>query len=122
MTKKPGRSSHPPPKQGPKGAKKMPSLAVPADVIPQYANLVRIAHSPAELIFDFARLLPGNPQARVVSQVLMSPISAKLFFEALGENLKKYENNFGEIVVPRKQSLADYLFRPPQPPEKPPES
>ena len=122
MTKTPGRSSKPPIKKGPKGARKMPSLAVPSDVKPQYSNMVRIAHLPAELIFDFALLLPGNSQARVVSQVLMSPISAKLFFKALGENLKKYENNFGEIVVPRTQSLADYLFRPPQPPDEPPES
>lgn len=122
MAKTPDRSSKPPIEKGPKDTKRTPSLAIPADVEPRYANLVRIAHSPAELIFDFARLLPGNTQARVVSQVLMSPISAKLFYEALGENLTKYENNFGEIVVPRKQSLADYLFRPPQPPDKPPES
>lgn len=29
------------------------------DVDPQYANLVRVSHSPMEMMFDFARLLPG---------------------------------------------------------------
>jgi hypothetical protein len=42
----------------------------------------------------------------------MSPIAAKLFLRAMGENLTRYEAKFGEITLPGKHSLADDLFRP----------
>jgi hypothetical protein len=93
------------------------TLEVPADIQPVYANLVRIAHSPADLVFDFAHLLPGETKARVGARILMSPLSAKLLYRALGENLARYEAAFGEIVLPTS-SLADHLFKPfQQPPD-----
>jgi hypothetical protein len=95
-----------------------PSLEVPADLKAVYANLVRIAHSPSELVLDFAHLLPGTIPARVNTRVVMSPLGAKLLHRALTENLARYEAAFGEIKVPGEASLADYLFKPP-PPAKP---
>jgi len=95
-----------------------PSLEIPADLKAVYANLVRIAHSPSELVLDFAHLLPGTIPARVNTRVVMSPLGAKLLHRALTENLTRYEAAFGEIKVPGEASLADYLFRPP-PPAKP---
>jgi hypothetical protein len=95
-----------------------PPLEVPADLNAVYANLVRIAHSPSELVFDFAHLLPGVTPARVCTRVVMSPLGAKLLQRALSENLARYEATFGEIKVPGEASLADHLFRPP-PPAKP---
>jgi len=92
---------------------KRPNIILPPDLDPTYANLVRIAHTPSEVMFDFARFLPSDPHAKVVSRVLVSPLSAKLMLNALTENLAKYESQFGEIVIPQKQSLADFLFRPP---------
>jgi hypothetical protein len=92
---------------------------VPADFPIEYANLVRIAHSPAELVFDFAQLLPGGMPARIQSRIVMSPLGAKLFMRALVENLGKYEAAYGEINIPSASTLADQLFHPPQPPEKP---
>ena len=83
---------------------------------PLYANLARISHTPAELVLDFARLLPGDSIARVVARLLMSPVGAKLFFRALGENLARYEASFGEIRIPGDTGLADELFRPVHPP------
>ena len=83
---------------------------------PVYANLVRISHTPAELVLDFARLLPGDSIARVVARLLMSPVGAKLFYRALGENLARYESAFGEIRIPGDTGLADELFRPVHPP------
>jgi len=96
-------------------------LDVPPEVEVQYANLVRIAHSPSELIFDFAHLLPGSSPARVRSRIVMSPLGAKLFFRALAENLAKYEASFGEIKIPGDSTLADHLFRPSGPSDKPPQ-
>lgn len=92
---------------------------LPPDLPIEYSNLVRIAHTPAELVFDFALLLPGNSAARIESRIIMSPLSAKLLFRALGENLSKYEAVFGEIRPPGEASLADQLFRPPGSPEPP---
>jgi hypothetical protein len=94
----------------------------PAGLELEYVNLVRIAHSPSELVFDFALLLPGMSSAKVSSRIVMSTLGAKLFYRALGENLAKYEAIFGEIHVPGEVTLADHLFRPPASPENPPES
>lgn len=99
--------------KGKPNAPKRPSIIMPQDLDTTYANLVRIAHTPSEVMFDFARYLPSDPHAKVVSRVLVSPLSAKLMLNALTENLAKYEAQFGEIVIPKKQSLADFLFRPP---------
>ncbi len=104
----------------PKGRR--PRIHIPPDLEAAYANIVRIAHTPSEMMFDFARLLPGDPSAPVVSRVLMSPLGAKLFLRALNENLAKFESVFGEINVPQKQSLADFLFKPPDSPETSPET
>jgi hypothetical protein len=98
-----------------------PTLEVPADLKIIYANLVRIAHSPADLVLDFAHLLPGEQKANVGARILMSPLSAKLLLRALSENLARYEAAFGEITVPGNTSLAEHLFRPLQPPEPPKE-
>ncbi len=65
-----------------------------------YANLVFIAHSPAEVILDFARSLPGLPKARVFARVIMTPQHAKGLLGALEQNLKNYESNFGPIKFP----------------------
>lgn len=99
----------------------MPPLEIPPDLEATYINLVRIAHSPSELIFDFAHLLPGSVPARVKSRVVMSPLGAKLFYRALSENLNRYEASFGEIKVPGSKSLADSLFRPAPSADEPPE-
>lgn len=100
---------------------KFPPMAIPKDLEAIYINLVRIAHSPSEIVFDFAHMLPGVKPANVRTRIVMSPLGAKLFYRALGENLNRYEAAFGEIQVPGSKSLADYLFRHTPPNEEPPE-
>jgi hypothetical protein len=94
-----------------------PVIEVPEGLEPLYANMARIAHAPSEIIMEFAHLFPGSPKARVKARLVMTPLSAKLFFRALGENLAKYESTFGEITLPGDSALAEYskLFRPPNP-------
>lgn len=86
------------------------------DVSPElqttYANLARIAHSPADIVLEFAHLLPGSKNAKVGSRVVMTPVSAKLLLKALNENLARYEATFGEITLPKSNTLADSLFKP----------
>lgn len=96
-----------------------PTLDIPQGLDPVYCNLARISHSPADIVIDFAHLLPAESIARVKARVLMAPLSAKLLLRALTENLARYEAAFGEIHVPVNTSLADHLFRPLQPPEEP---
>jgi hypothetical protein len=97
-----------------------PTLELPIDLEIVYANLARIAHSPADIVLDFAHLLPGEPRAKIRSRVVMTPLSAKLLVRALTENIARYEAAFGEIPLPSNNSLADTLFRPFQQPPDPP--
>ncbi len=98
-----------------------PKINIPEGMDPVYANLARISHSPADIVIDFAHILPGETSADVRARVVMSPLSAKLLLRALHENLGRYEAAFGEIIVPSNSSLAESLFRPPHPPEPPKE-
>ncbi len=91
-----------------------PGIEDTAHIDPVYSNLVRIAHSPSELVFDFAHLLPAEAPARLRARIIMSPLGAKLFLHALAENLGRFEAMFGEIKLPGDGSLAESLFRPPE--------
>jgi hypothetical protein len=97
-----------------------PTLEVPPGLDTVYSNLARISHSPADIVIDFAHLLPGDTNATVRARVLMSPLSAKLLLRALTENLARFEAAFGEIKVPVNNSLAEHLFRPHPTPGDPP--
>lgn len=90
---------------------------LPPDLEAVYTNLARISHTPAEIVMDFARLLPGQPNARVVGRMIMAPVAAKLFLRALAENLARYEAGFGEIHLPGDSKLAESLFRKQRPDE-----
>ena len=62
-----------------------------------FANLALIAHTPTEFVFDFAQLMPGVPQANVVSRVIVTPDQAKKILGALQNNIGQYEQKFGQI-------------------------
>ena len=64
-----------------------------------YANLAMITHSPTEIIIDFARLMPRSPKARVQARIIMTPMHAKMLNNALADNLKKFEKQFGEVKI-----------------------
>ncbi len=62
-----------------------------------YSNLAIISHSTSEFIFDFVRMVPGTPKAKVKSRVILTPENAKKLLIALQDNITKYESNFGKI-------------------------
>jgi len=64
-----------------------------------YANLAFIQHSPSEVVIDFARVLPNVPKSKVYARIVMTPYNAKALLNALEENLKRYETQFGPIKV-----------------------
>ncbi|MGB5107545.1 MAG: DUF3467 domain-containing protein [Candidatus Zixiibacteriota bacterium] len=80
-----------------------------------YSNLVMIGHSPSEIIFDFARFLPGTPKARVFARIIMTPQNAKSVLKTLEDNLKKYEDKFGEIKVQGEVDQKNIGFARPEP-------
>ncbi len=63
----------------------------------QFVNLAMIAHSSSEFVIDFVRLMPGTPKARVKSRIIITPEHAKRLYNALGENLAKFESRNGPI-------------------------
>ncbi len=62
-----------------------------------YANLAMIAHSNSEFILDFIRMMPGLPKAKVKARIILTPEHAKRLLAALKDNIRKYEDNFGDI-------------------------
>ncbi|MGC8764932.1 MAG: DUF3467 domain-containing protein [Brevinematia bacterium] len=65
--------------------------------IVHYSNFVIVSHSPEEFVIDFATILPGKEEARVISRIVMTPKNFKNFVLAVNNNLQNYENQFGEI-------------------------
>ena len=70
-----------------------------------YANLAKITHAALEFLVDFKRLGPENREvesAPTLVRVVMHPVIAKAFRDALVENVRRYEAQFGEIPAPPK--------------------
>ena len=72
-------------------------IELPADLEAIYSNFALITHSPSEVIVDFARVLPNAPKAKVYARIILTPMNTKLLHQALGDNLKKFEEKYGEI-------------------------
>lgn len=70
-----------------------------------YANLALINHSPSEFVLDFIRMMPNVPQAKVKSRVILTPQHAKRLLNALADNVRKFEENFGPIKDPKQPTL-----------------
>jgi len=97
------------PKKTPKP--KRINIEFPKDLEAVYANVAFISHTPAEMIVDFAQVLPRIPKGNVVSRIIMSPMHAKMLHGALAQNLANYERQFGEIRLPQQISIADKFFK-----------
>ena len=67
----------------------------------RYANMAMIAHGPNDFFIDMVLRGPNMPQARVQSRIIMAPQHAKELMFALQDNIRRYEQNFGEIKIMR---------------------
>ncbi|HET7436924.1 MAG TPA: DUF3467 domain-containing protein [Thermoanaerobaculia bacterium] len=63
----------------------------------EYVNFANIIHSPSEFVIDLGRMMPGRNDVKIYSRVIMTPLHAKQFLEALGHNIALFEQKFGEI-------------------------
>ena len=86
---------------------------LPSNLKPTYANFAVITHSRSEIVIDFAQVMPQMSQARVLNRVVMTAFNAKLLMRALNDHMSRFEDQYGEIVLPEGTSLADQLFQPP---------
>lgn len=68
-----------------------------------YSNLAMIAHSNSEFVIDFIRMMPGVAKAKVKSRIIITPEHAHRLLAALKDNIRKYEESYGEI---KKQEEA----------------
>lgn len=88
------------------------TIDLPKDLKPVYSNVAFINYTPAEIVLDFAQLLPRTPRGALMARVIMSPIHAKLLHAALAQNLANFERQFGEIQLPHpRPNIADNFFR-----------
>lgn len=62
-----------------------------------YSNLAIITHSNVEFIVDFVSVMPGIQKGEVRSRIILTPQNAKRLLTALGDNLRKFEEQNGEI-------------------------
>jgi len=62
-----------------------------------YSNLAIITHSHSEFIVDFIKMMPGAPKAKVKSRIVITPQHAKRLLNALGDNISRFEQQFGTI-------------------------
>jgi hypothetical protein len=62
-----------------------------------YSNLVMIHHHAEEFTFNFVYVFPNGAQGKLLSSMIVSPGHAKRIWRALGENLSRFEAQFGPI-------------------------
>jgi len=63
----------------------------------QYVNFANIIHSQSEFVIDLGRVVPGRDDVKIYSRVILTPLHAKQFLEALGHNIVLFEQKYGEI-------------------------
>ena len=71
-------------------------ITLPEDIMRGvYANAMSVSHTKEEFLLDFLNLF--QPQGIVNARVIMSPSHFKRVITTLSENLKKYEDEYGEV-------------------------
>ncbi|HUT22082.1 MAG TPA: DUF3467 domain-containing protein [Candidatus Bipolaricaulota bacterium] len=68
-----------------------------ADLKGIFANAMQITHTREEFVLDFLNIFP--PQGTLNARIITTPGHLKRIVLALQDNLKKYENTFGEIEI-----------------------
>ena len=92
-----------------------PTSQIKVDIDPQvvegtYSNLAFCHLSASEFILDFARLMPGPPQAKVHSRIILTPQAAKAVARLLQDNVKRFEEQNGEIKMAGSDHAAPIGF------------
>ncbi|MEY4135151.1 MAG: DUF3467 domain-containing protein [Saprospiraceae bacterium] len=78
-----------------------------------YSNLAIITHSHSEFVLDFVRIMPNVPKAKVKARIVVTPEHAKRLVQALADNVRRYEAQFGPINSPEQPPTPPMSFMPP---------
>ncbi|OGI21520.1 MAG: hypothetical protein A2808_00585 [Candidatus Moranbacteria bacterium RIFCSPHIGHO2_01_FULL_55_24] len=73
----------------------------------EYSNIANIFHTKEEFVIDFMNVFP--PTGTLNSRVIVSPGHFKRMVTAMQENLKKYEDQFGNLeaaAAPEHKSIG----------------
>lgn len=62
-----------------------------------YSNLVMIHHHAEEFTLNFVYVFPNGTQGKLLTSMIVSPAHAKRIWRALGENISRFEVQFGPI-------------------------
>ena len=62
-----------------------------------YSNLAMVHHHAEEFTLNFVYVFPNGTQGKLLASVIVSPGHAKRIWRALGENVARYEAQFGPI-------------------------
>ncbi len=63
----------------------------------RFSNTMFVAHSPEEFVIDWMNNSPNG--MHLVSRIIVTPGHMKRILAALGENLSKYEQNYGPVTA-----------------------
>src|ERR1700724_662266 len=63
----------------------------------EYSNLVMVHHNLEEFTLNFIYIFPNGAQGKLLKSMIVSPGHAKRIWRALGENIARYEAQFGPI-------------------------
>lgn len=76
-----------------------------------YSNFFLISNNPSEVFIDFGRILPGLPEAKILSRIITTPQHAKQLVQILEKHLEQFEKQFGEIKVFGQQENRPIGFK-----------
>ncbi len=77
-----------------------PQVQIKADekeMVGNFSNLVMIHHNPEEFTLHFIYVFTNGTHGKLMSSVIVSPGHAKRLHKALGENIARFEAQFGPI-------------------------
>jgi hypothetical protein len=64
-----------------------------------YVNMALVNHTETEFTLDFIYVQPHQPKGRVRSRIITSPKHLKRLLRTLQDNLARYEERHGTIVL-----------------------
>jgi Protein of unknown function (DUF3467) len=67
------------------------------DLVGHFSNLVMIHHNPEEFTMHFIYVFTNGTHGKLVASTIVSPGHAKRLWRALGENISRFEAQFGPI-------------------------
>ncbi len=73
----------------------------------EYSNMANIFHTKEEFVLDFLNIFP--PTGTLNARIIISPEHFKRMANAMEENWKKYERQFGDIEASEEPSRADRI-------------